>query len=89
MSMHAERPHNSRAAAGEPTPDAGELLLDLHQKLVRLHASLDEVLTVDRATHLRLLHELRGLIDAIQTNERFRDADAEHTPPQWLASTRD
>ena len=69
--------------------DADELLLRLHQQLVHVHASLSEALTIDREAHLRLLHEVRGMIDAIQANERFRDADARHDPPQWPVGARD
>ncbi len=66
-----------------PAVDGGELLLRLHQRLVQLHASLDEASTLDRDAHLRLLHVLRGVIDAIQANEQFRVADARRAPPQW------
>ena len=87
--MHTEGPHNARAALRDPAVDAGELLLRLQQQLVRVQASLAEALTIDRDAHLRLLHELRGMIDAIQANERFRVADAEHAPPQWPVPGRD
>ena len=67
----------------------GELLRGLHRRLVHVHASLDEAFTIDHAAHLGLLHEVRGMIDAIQADERFRVADERHDPPKWPVTARD
>ncbi len=84
--MHDSRSDGARATLKDPNLDEGELLLRLHSKLVHLHVSLAEAMSIDRSVHLRPLDELRGMIDAIQANERFRAANAERDSPGWSVS---